>query len=113
MQQSLMLQHRYGATGAGKTHTMMGSERDDESRSVSGGNVDGIIPQALSDIFDLVTQKQQEAAMIREKDGTIVTWEVLISYLEVYNEQIRDLLEPSKRNCTLREDPGTNVLLNV
>ena len=90
---------------------MMGSERDENSRRQSSG-VDGIIPQALTDVFDLVGHHQHHDALQRETNGTISTWQVSVSYLEVYNEQIRDLLQPSSRNCSLREDSGMIIILN-
>src|SRR5690554_5956296 len=47
----------YGATGAGKTHTMMGSERVDSGHG--GGTPCGIIPQSLLDVFANVEEKKQ------------------------------------------------------
>ena len=49
----------YGATGAGKTHTMMGNSRrdattmDDSGSLGGGGEVNGIIPQALVDLYQV------------------------------------------------------------
>ena len=67
----------YGATGAGKTHTMMGNSRrdattmDENGNTTGGGEVNGIIPQSLVDIFQMV--KQREAAA---KDVDTDSWEV-------------------------------------
>ena len=109
----------YGATGAGKTHTMMGSERDgvlvssessEEMEDLQSQDlmlsVDGIIPQALADIFQSIQNRQAEEKNLRLQSATTFEWEVLISYLEVYNEQIRDLLKPSDTPLALREDTG-------
>ncbi|XP_063916850.1 kinesin-like protein KIF19 isoform X2 [Zophobas morio] len=76
----------YGATGAGKTHTMVG----DSSQP-------GIMVRALNDIFETVKGKQDQ-------------YSVSMSYLELYNEQIRDLLNPASGYLELREDSrGRNI----
>lgn len=73
----------YGATGAGKTHTMLG--RPDEP---------GIMMLTLLDLFSEVAS-QKEARH----------FEVKCSFLEVYNENIRDLLRPDADYLDIREDP--------
>ncbi|XP_045477693.1 kinesin-like protein KIF19 isoform X2 [Harmonia axyridis] len=70
----------YGATGAGKTHTMVGYP-----------DKPGIMVRALNDLFEAVKEKEDE-------------FTVTMSYLELYNEQIRDLLNPSSGYLELRED---------
>nr|XP_022906683.1 kinesin-like protein KIF19 isoform X2 [Onthophagus taurus] len=76
----------YGATGAGKTHTMVGDQTQP-----------GIMIRALNDIFHTVKTKESE-------------FSVTMSYLELYNEQIRDLLNPSTGYLELREDSrGRNI----
>lgn len=102
----------YGATGAGKTHTMMGSERDGlhDDEDERDPDVDGIIPHALTDIFTLIEQHRAEEAMLRMTQGSVYEWNVLVSYLEVYNEQIRDLLKPSSKSLSLREDPARGIV---
>ncbi|EFP88630.2 uncharacterized protein PGTG_14835 [Puccinia graminis f. sp. tritici CRL 75-36-700-3] len=59
----------YGATGSGKSYSMIGSEKED-----------GIMQRAIEDVFDLVEQDQDREYVVRA------------SYLEIYNEQLRDLL---------------------
>lgn len=71
----------YGATGAGKTHTMLGTLQSP-----------GIMVLALKDLFAKIKQ--------RSKDGD---YAIRLSYLEVYNETVRDLLSPSGP-LVLRED---------
>nr|XP_056720688.1 kinesin-like protein KIF18B [Euleptes europaea] len=78
----------YGATGAGKTHTMLGSEKDP-----------GIMYLTMAELY-----KKIEARRGQER------CEVLISYQEVYNEQIHDLLEP-KGPLIVREDPEKGVVV--
>ena len=77
----------YGATGAGKTYTMLGSDKEP-----------GIMVLTLRDMFSKVRRYEEDA-----KRG--VKYKVTISYLEVYNELIRDLLTPSSEFLDLREDP--------
>lgn len=71
----------YGATGAGKTHTMLGTVENP-----------GVMVLAIKDLFNKIRQ--------RSFDGNHV---VHLSYLEVYNETVRDLLSPG-RPLVLRED---------
>ncbi|KAE8258545.1 hypothetical protein A4X13_0g1616 [Tilletia indica] len=65
----------YGQTGSGKTWTLSG---DDEGREP------GLIPRAIKDIFAGIRQ----ASTTRE-------FLIRVSYMEVYNEQLKDLLMPS------------------
>ncbi|XP_025135734.2 kinesin-like protein KIF18B isoform X2 [Bubalus bubalis] len=78
----------YGATGAGKTHTMLGREGDP-----------GIMYLTTMELY-----RRLEACREEKR------FEVLISYLEVYNEQIHDLLEP-KGPLAIREDPDKGVVV--
>ncbi|KAK4874894.1 hypothetical protein RN001_014254 [Aquatica leii] len=76
----------YGATGAGKTYTMVGDP-----------TAPGIMVRALNDLFKAVKDKEDQ-------------YSVTMSYLELYNEQIRDLLNPSSGYLELREDSrGRNI----
>lgn len=70
----------YGATGSGKTHTMIGNT-----------SMPGVMPQALQDLFARIEER---------RDETIFT--IFISYLEIYNEQIRDLLVEGATSLELR-----------
>jgi kinesin family protein 18/19 len=75
----------YGATGAGKTYTMMGCDH-------SGP---GVMVLTMIDLFKAIEHSRSER-----------TVKVSMSYLEVYNEQIRDLLNPTTKSTSLelRED---------
>ena len=98
----------YGATGAGKTHTMMGSERNGDAATLdSAVPVTGVIPQALVDIFDTIKLRQRTAPPTS-------LWKVFVSYMEVYNEQIYDLIGSNAgrgQPLALREDPSKGVVV--
>ena len=77
----------YGQTGSGKTHTMGTAVRGDGNTEVQEG--DGMIPRACIDLFDNVSRKCDGNAQVE------------LSYLEIYNEEVRDLLS-STENASLK-----------
>ena len=79
----------YGATGCGKTHTITGTAQQP-----------GVIFLTMQELFERIS----------EQTGDKVT-EISLSYLEIYNETIRDLLVPggSKTGLMLREDANQAV----
>ena len=81
----------YGATGAGKTHTMMGTEE-----------TPGIMPLTLGDLFTKINELTKT---------NNATYDVTLSYLEIYNENIRDLLSGKSDVLELREDPSRGVVV--
>lgn len=75
----------YGQTGSGKTHTMMGDSEDP-----------GIIPLLVKDIFEYKTR------LVADK----VNCQVKVSYFEIYNEKVQDLLyEGPEKQWKVREHP--------
>lgn len=82
----------YGITGAGKTFTMLGHKSDLHSKSFSGIGI-----MAIDTIFGIMNSI---------KDSEYQTT-VRVSYLEVYNENIKDLLSTHKEsnNLVIIEDP--------
>ncbi|XP_010427110.1 PREDICTED: kinesin-like protein KIN-12E [Camelina sativa] len=85
----------YGQTGSGKTHTMLGDiEGGTRRHSVNCG----ITPRVFEYLFSRI-QKEKE---VRKEEKLHFTCRC--SFLEIYNEQILDLLDPSSCNLQLRED---------
>ncbi|KAL9449776.1 hypothetical protein AB3S75_011661 [Citrus x aurantiifolia] len=77
----------YGVTSSGKTHTMHGEQKSP-----------GIIPLAVKDVFGIIQETPGREFLLR------------VSYLEIYNEVINDLLDPTGQNLRIREDAqGTYV----
>ncbi|XP_078510363.1 kinesin-like protein KIF19 isoform X1 [Lissotriton helveticus] len=72
----------YGPTGCGKTYTMLGTDYEP-----------GIYVRTLNDLFRAIEETSDD-----------MDYEVSMSYLEIYNEMIRDLLTPSLGYLDLRED---------
>ncbi|KAK4433711.1 Kinesin-like protein KIN-7E, chloroplastic [Sesamum alatum] len=71
----------YGVTSSGKTHTMHGEQKSP-----------GIIPLAVKDVFGIIQETPGREFLLR------------VSYLEIYNEVINDLLHPTGQNLRIRED---------
>ncbi|XP_063799921.1 kinesin-like protein KIF1B isoform X15 [Pseudophryne corroboree] len=77
----------YGQTGAGKSYTMMGKQEETQA---------GIIPQLCEDLFEKINYNHNED----------VSFSVEVSYMEIYCERVRDLLNPkNKGNLRVREHP--------
>ncbi|KAK4953446.1 hypothetical protein LTR28_006463, partial [Elasticomyces elasticus] len=78
----------YGQTGSGKSYSMMGY-----------GVEEGVIPKICRDMFERIDEIQADKNL---------KCTVEVSYLEIYNERVRDLLNPStKGNLKVREHPST------
>lgn len=85
----------YGQTGSGKTHTMLGDiEGGTRRHSVNCG----MTPRVFEYLFSRI-QKEKEA---RREEKLRFTCKC--SFLEIYNEHILDLLNPSAVNLQIRED---------
>ncbi|XP_017754859.1 PREDICTED: kinesin-like protein unc-104 isoform X8 [Eufriesea mexicana] len=77
----------YGQTGAGKSYTMMGKQEEGQ---------EGIIPQICKDLFRKISRNSNES----------LKYSVEVSYMEIYCERVRDLLNPkNKGNLRVREHP--------
>ncbi|XP_037532975.1 kinesin-like protein KIF1C isoform X1 [Nematolebias whitei] len=77
----------YGQTGAGKSYTMMGKQEAGQ---------EGIIPQLCEDLFQRTGHNSDPE----------LTYSVEVSYMEIYCERVRDLLNPtSQGSLRVREHP--------
>ncbi|OWR45480.1 hypothetical protein KGM_215744 [Danaus plexippus plexippus] len=74
----------YGQTGSGKSYTMMGAPGLDEG---------GIIPRLCNALFERIAVQQSPPAL---------TYKVEVSYMEIYNERVHDLLDPETTRRSLR-----------
>ncbi|XP_076679124.1 kinesin-like protein 68D [Andrena cerasifolii] len=82
----------YGQTGTGKTYTMEGLKNDHERR--------GVIPRSFEHIFNHIGRSENMQYLVRA------------SYLEIYQEEIRDLLQPDQSlRFELKEKPDTGVFV--
>ncbi|XP_070972414.1 kinesin-like protein KIF3B [Oncorhynchus clarkii lewisi] len=79
----------YGQTGTGKTFTMLGMPTDNER---------GIIPNSFNHIFTQISRSQNQQYLVRA------------SYLEIYREEVRDLLcKDNNKKLDLKENPDSGV----
>lgn len=81
----------YGQTGTGKTHTMMGNPFDE--------NLRGLQPRCLEYLFYALKQHSDAENLIK------------ITYVEIYNEKIIDLLSDKDSSLSLREDIEKGVFI--
>jgi kinesin family protein 1 len=80
----------YGQTGSGKSYTMMGVPNDE--------NQQGIIPRIARELFRRMQENKHQGSLKHT---------VEMSYFEIYNEKVRDLLNPkSSSNLRIREHPS-------
>ncbi|XP_053706343.1 kinesin-like protein KIF1B isoform X14 [Synchiropus splendidus] len=78
----------YGQTGAGKSYTMMGKQEEGQ---------EGIIPMLCEDLFEKINESSNNEEL---------SYSVEVSYMEIYCERVRDLLNPkNKGNLRVREHP--------
>ncbi|OAD58797.1 Centromere-associated protein E [Eufriesea mexicana] len=78
----------YGQTSSGKTYTMMGIEEEP-----------GIVPLAVQHMFDAIANTTGREFLLR------------VSYLEIYNERVNDLLNKSGTDLKIKEDGSGQVVL--
>ncbi|XP_072757239.1 kinesin-like protein KIF21A isoform X4 [Anoplolepis gracilipes] len=95
----------YGQTGSGKTYTMgtgFDVEVDDD--------IVGIIPRAIGHLFDGIADKQERA---KERAQMPPEFKVTAQFLELYNEDLKDLLEPGgpRGGARIHEDTAGNIHL--
>ncbi|KAL7422147.1 hypothetical protein Q5752_002790 [Cryptotrichosporon argae] len=81
----------YGQTGSGKTFTMMGADIENPA-------LKGLIPRIVEQIF----------ASILSADS-VIEYTVKVSYMEIYMEKIKDLMQPGNDNLSIHEDKARGV----
>ncbi|KAG9295474.1 hypothetical protein G9A89_013503 [Geosiphon pyriformis] len=81
----------YGQTGSGKTFTMMGADIDNEE-------LKGLIPRIVEQIFHDIIESP-----------STMEYTVKVSYMEIYMEKIRDLLNPQNDNLPIHEEKNRGV----
>ena len=82
----------YGQTSTGKTFTMKGEPKINE----------GLIPLSIREIF----------SSLNNKDFSISKYIVKVSYAEIYNETVNDLIDSSKKNLEIRESGAKGIFVN-
>lgn len=82
----------YGQTSSGKTHTMQGVIDDVELR--------GIVPRMVKTVFNRI-----------ENSSENMEFAVKVSFCEIYNERIKDLLDPKKDNLKIHEEKQKGVYI--
>lgn len=82
----------YGQTSSGKTYTMQGAQPEARSDSGPESSV-GVIQMAMHDVFEHIAQRSDVDYLVR------------VSYIEIYNETVRDLLDPTNGSLSVREHP--------
>ncbi|KAI3791167.1 hypothetical protein L2E82_04825 [Cichorium intybus] len=92
----------YGQTGSGKTYTIWGPSNALLEEELSSDQ-QGLTPRVFERLFFRINEEQNKHA-----DKQLV-YQCRCSFLEIYNEQITDLLDPASRNLHIREDTKTGV----
>ncbi|KAA8545899.1 hypothetical protein F0562_020650 [Nyssa sinensis] len=90
----------YGQTGSGKTYTMLG---EIEELEIKPSPHRGMTPRIFEFLFARIRAEEESRRDERLK------YNCKCSFLEIYNEQITDLLDPSSTNLLLREDNKKGV----
>lgn len=80
----------YGQTSSGKTHTMLGDPADP-----------GLTPLAIRHVLRTVTASKTRQYLVR------------VAYVEIYNDKIRDLMNPQRGDLAVREDKAGRVFVDA
>lgn len=90
----------YGQTGSGKTHTMLGNlERGSDGPTRLSPDC-GLIPRVFEALFAAIAEREQ---MQRSTTSGTLRYSVKCSFLEIYNEEVTDLLTPSSTGLQIRD----------
>ena len=83
----------YGQTSSGKTHTMNGPD-------ITDVEMQGIIPRMVRTVFNRI-----------ETSSENMEFTVKVSMTEIYNEKIKDLLDPRKVDLKIHEEKGKGIYI--
>lgn len=92
----------YGQTGSGKTFTMLGPSENSDSFQ---HELRGVIPRSFEYLFNLIAHQT-------ELHGTKKQFLCRCSFLEIYQEQVFDLLDPTSQGLHLRENMNKGVFVD-
>jgi hypothetical protein len=98
----------YGQTGSGKTFTM-GSEALTQP---DGSSQVGLIPRFIGDFFQQMQRKKDTSDEGQEGAPVLLEYNMRASFLEVYGEDVFDLLDSDRKSLPLREDSGGGVVIS-
>ncbi|KAL7540949.1 hypothetical protein ACHAXR_011794 [Thalassiosira sp. AJA248-18] len=120
----------YGQTGSGKTFTMGSEAHGDLAANLqfsgSLNESDGLIPRFMSDIFTMLMQRKEaseKAVLQSPRNGqkmapsggggadALIDYSLSASFLEVYGEDIHDLLDDDRHSLPIREDSNGEVIV--
>ena len=86
----------YGQTSSGKTHTMSGADG-----SIANMEQQGVIPRCINYIFEKFGEAEEH-----------IEFTVQTSFMEIYLERVKDLLNIEKSNLPIREEPGRGIYVD-
>jgi len=92
----------YGQTGSGKTHSMMGPCGGSSGQQQHQLAARGIVPRAVQQVFDDIAASSDDST----------EFVLRCSFLEVYREQMRDLLNPLNRKLSVKELPQRGLVVH-
>ncbi|XP_020579701.1 kinesin-like protein KIN-12A isoform X2 [Phalaenopsis equestris] len=95
----------YGQTGSGKTYTMWGAPNS-LMADCTLNQERGLTPRVFEQLFFRINEEQT-----KHSDKQL-HFQCHCSFLEIYNEQITDLLEPTHKNLQIREDVKTGIYVD-
>lgn len=98
-----MLTHSYGQTSSGKSYSMGTTGEDADYLDLSDSSRAGLIPRTVETVF-------RRAEEIRLSSGPGASWECRVSFLELYNEDMIDLLANHGMPVSIREDKDGRIV---
>lgn len=93
----------YGQTSSGKSYSMGTTGEDEDYLDLSEHSRAGLIPRTVEQVF-------RRAEEIRQQSGPGATWECRVSFLELYNEDLIDLLSNNSLPVSIREERDGRIV---